>query len=72
MLVDVKLVAKMEEKARRFARKTASGGEDEVGGNQEVWDVGSIDLTGDGGVVPGGAGVLEDGAAIGGNPDETG
>ncbi len=41
-----------------------------MGGNQEVREVDGIDLTSDGGVVPGRAGVFEDGAAIGGDPDE--
>ena len=42
-----------------------------MGGNQEVRKVGSVDFASDGGVVAGRAGVLEHGAAIGSNPDET-
>ncbi len=42
-----------------------------MGGNQEVREVSSVDFAGDGRVVAGRAGVLENGAAIGGNPDET-
>ena len=40
-----------------------------MGGNQEVREVDGIDLASDSGVVPGRAGVFEDGAPIGGDPD---
>jgi len=69
--VDMELVAEMKEKTRRLARQTTRGGEDEVGGYQEVGDVGGVDFARDSGVVAGWAVVFEDGAAIGGNPDET-
>ncbi len=43
-----------------------------MGGNQEVREVGSVDFASDGRVVAGRADVLiENGAAIGSNPDET-
>ncbi len=42
-----------------------------MGGNQKVREVSSVDFAGDGRVVAGRAGVLENGASIGGNPDET-
>jgi hypothetical protein len=49
----VKLVAEMEEKASRLARETTSCGEGEVGGDQEVGDVFSVNVYGDCGVVAG-------------------
>ena len=62
----------MEEEAGRFAGETTSGGEEEMGGNQEVGDVGGVYFSGDGGVVAGRAGVFEDSATIRSDPDETG
>jgi hypothetical protein len=67
----VELVTKVEEETRRLAREATRRGEAEVGGNQEVREVGSVDFSSDGRVVAGRAGVLENGAAIGSNPDET-
>ena len=69
--VDMELVAEMKEKTGRLARQTTRGGEDEVGGYQEVGDVGGVNFARDSGVVAGGASVFEDSAAIGGKPDET-
>ncbi len=67
----MELVTQMEEEAGRLAGETTSGSEEEMGGNQEVGDVGGVDFSGDGGVVAGRSGVFEDSAAIGGKPDET-
>ena len=67
----MELVTKVEEETRRLAREATGRGEAEVGGNQEVREVGSVDFSSDGRVVAGRAGVLENGAAIGSNPDET-
>ncbi len=61
----------MKEKARRLTRETTSRGEEEVGCYQEVGEVRGVNFARDSGVVAGGAGVFENGAAIGGNPDET-
>ncbi len=47
----------------------AGGSKDKVGGNQEVGEVDGINLSSDSGVVPGRAGVFENGASIGGDPD---
>ena len=69
--VDMELVAEMKEKTGRLARQTTRGGEDEVGGYQEVGDVGGVDFARDGGVVAGWARVFEDSAAIRSDPDET-
>ncbi len=70
-LIDVKLVAKVEEKAGRLAREAAGAGEGKVGGDQEVVDVVVVDLAGDGLVVAGGASVAEDSSLVGGGPQET-
>ena len=70
-LIDVKLVAKVEEKACRLARETAGVGESEVGGDQEIVDVVVVDLAGDCFVVAGRARVAEDGSLVGGGPHET-
>ena len=67
-LVDVQLVAKVVEQLVRGAREFASGGEGQMSGNQEVGQVFGGDLSGDGGVVAGGAGVFEDGFVGGGEP----
>ena len=67
----MKLFAEMDEKTSRLARETTDGGEGKVGGNQEVGDVGSVDLSGDSMVVAGRAGVFQESLAIGSNPDET-
>jgi hypothetical protein len=69
--VDVKLVAKMEEQTRRFARETTRGVKKEVGGNQDVWDVGGVELSSDGGVAAGRSGVFANSAAIRSEPEET-
>ncbi len=67
-LVDVELGTKVKDEARGLARQTAGGSKDEVGGNQEVGEVDSVNLANDSGVVPGRAGVFENGASIGGDP----
>ena len=67
-LIDVKLVAKVEEKAGGLARETAGAGEGKVGGDQEIVDRIVIDLAGDCLVVAGGAIVSEDGSLVGGGP----
>ncbi len=67
----MELVAEMKEKTGRLARQTTRGGEEEVGGYQEVGDVGGVDFARDSGVVAGGASVFEDSAAIRSDPDET-
>ena len=59
----------MEEKARGLAGETTSGGEGEVGGDQEVGDVVRVNVAGDCMVVAGGAGVLHDGAVVGCEPE---
>ena len=59
----------MEEKARGLAGETTSGGEGEVGGDQEVGDVVRFNVAGDCMVVAGGAGVLHDGAVVGCEPE---
>ena len=69
--VDMELVAEMKEKTGRLARQTTRGGEDEVGGYQEVGDVGGVNFARDSGVVAGWASVFEDSAAIRSDPDET-
>ena len=70
-LISVELVAKMEEEACRLARETAGGGEGEVGRDEEVVDVFSVNLAGDGGMVAGRAGVAENSALVGGGPHES-
>ena len=67
----MELVVKVEEKACRLARETASGGEGEVGSDQEVRNVLGVDFARDGLVVAGGASVFHDGAVIGGEPEKT-
>ncbi len=67
----MKLVAKMEEKASRLAGETTGGGEDEVGGDQEIGDVFRVDVAGDCFVVAGGAGVLHNSAVVGCEPERT-
>ena len=62
--------AKMEEEACRLARETAGGGEGEVGRDEEVVDVFSVNLAGDSGMVAGRAGVAENSALVGGGPHE--
>ncbi len=69
-LISVELVAKMEEEACRLARETAGGGEGEVERNEEVVDVFSVNLAGDGGMVAGRAGVVENSALVRGGPHE--
>jgi hypothetical protein len=68
----VELVAEVEEKSRRLARETTSCGEGEVGADQEVVDVFSVNVAGDCFVVAGGAGVLvlHDGAIVGCEPEK--
>ena len=66
----MELVTQMEEEAGRFAGETTSGSEEEVGGNQEVGDVGGVDFSGDGGVVAGRSGVFEDSLVVWGEPQE--
>jgi hypothetical protein len=67
----MKLITQMEEEAGRLTGETAHRGKDKVGSNQEVGDVGSVDLASDCSMVAGGAFVFQDGPAIGGEPDET-
>ncbi len=51
--------------------ETTSGGEGEVGSNEEIGEILGVDFAGDGGVVAGGARVLEHGARVRGfDPDE--
>ncbi len=51
--------------------ETTSGGEVEVGSHEEIGEVLSVNLAGDGGVIASGAGVLENGARVGGvDPDK--
>ncbi len=64
-LISVELVAKLEDEACRLSRETTGGGEGKVGGNQEVRDVGGVDLSGDGMVVAGRAGVFQNSFTIG-------
>ncbi len=61
----------MEEKASRLTREATGGSEGEVGGNQQVGEVVRVDLAGDGGVVAGRAGVLENGPVVGSEPEKT-
>ena len=70
-LIDVELVAKVEEKACGLARETAGAGEGKVGCDQEIVDSIVVDLAGDCLVVAGGAIVSEDGSLVGGGPHET-
>ena len=70
-LIDVELVAKVEEKACRLARETAGGGEGKVGGDQEIVDSIVVDLAGDCLVVAGRASVAENCSLVGGGPHET-
>ncbi len=60
----------MEQKARRLARQTVGGSKDKVKGNQEVGDIHGINLASDSGAVPGRAGVFEDSAIVGGDPEK--
>ena len=69
--VSVELVAKMEEEACRLARETASGGEGEVGSDQEVSEVLSVNFARDGLVVAGRASVFQDSAVVGSEPEKT-
>ncbi len=68
-LINKELGVKVKEEARRLARQMAGGGNDKVGGSQEVREDDGVDLASDSGVVPGKAGVFEYGASIGGDPD---
>ncbi len=70
-LISVELVAKVKEETSRLAREATGGGERELGGNQEVGEVDSVDFAGDSMVVTGRTGVFQDGLFVGGNPDET-
>ncbi len=70
MSVNVQLVVKVMEQLVRGAREFASGGEDQVGGNQEVGQVFCVDVTGDGCVVAGGSGVFEGSLVVWGEPQE--
>jgi hypothetical protein len=67
----MELVAEMKEKTGRVARQTTRGGEEEVGGYQEIWDVRGVNFARDNGVVAGRAGAFENSAAIRSDPDET-
>jgi hypothetical protein len=67
----MKLVAEMKEKTGRLARQTTRGGEEEVGGYQEIWDVRGVNFSPNSGMVAGRAGVFENSAAIRSDPDET-
>jgi hypothetical protein len=66
--VNVKLGAKVMEQLVRGAREFASGGEGQVGGDQEVKQVVSGDVSSDGCVIAGGSGVFEDSFVVGGEP----
>ena len=46
-LIDVELVFEVEEQTRRLASETARGCEGEMRGDEEVWDVGSVDFSSD-------------------------
>jgi hypothetical protein len=70
-LISVELVAKVEEEACRLARQTASGGQGEVRGNQEIVDVFGVNFPGDSNMVAGRASVAENSALVGGCPHET-
>ena len=70
MSVDVQLVAKVMEQLVRGAREFASGGEGQVGGDQEVGQVVGRDVSSDGGMVAGGSGVFEDSLVVCGEPQE--
>ncbi len=67
----MELVAKVEEEACRIARETVSGCEGEVGSDQEVSDVLSVNFAIDGLVVAGRASVFQDSAVVGGEPKKT-
>jgi hypothetical protein len=70
-LVDVELGAEMVEDVVGWGVETTSGGEVEVGSHEEIGEVLGVNLAGDGGMVASGAGVLENGARVGGvDPDE--
>ena len=72
-LVNVELGAEMVEDVVGWGGETASGGEVEVGSHEKIGEVLGLNLAGDGGVVASGAGVLENGARVGGvDPDELG
>ncbi len=64
-LIDVKLVAKVEEEACRLARETAGVGKGEMGGDEEFVDVFGVDLAGDCFVVAGRASVAKNSALVG-------
>ncbi len=66
----MKLLAEVEEKASRLARKPTSGSEVKVRGDHEVADVFRVDVAGDCLVVAGWAGVLHDGSVVGCEPEE--
>ncbi len=68
--VDVQLFVEVMKQLVRGAREIASGGEGQVGGNQEVGQVFGGDISSDGCVVAGGSGVLEDGLVVWGEPQE--
>ncbi len=70
-LIDVKLVANVEEEACRLARETAGGGKGEMGGDQEIGNVFGVDLADDCVVAAGRASVAENSALVGSGPHET-
>ncbi len=68
--VNMKLGAKVMKQLVRGMREFAGGGEGQVGGDQEVRQVFSGDVSGDGCVVAGGSGVFEDSLVVWGEPKE--
>ena len=69
--VNVKLVFEVVEETRRLAGESAGGREGEMRGHQKIRDVSRVDFTSDSSVVAGRAGVFENSASIGRDPNET-
>ncbi len=68
--VNVQLVVQVMKQLVRGAREFASGGESQMGGDQEVGQVVGGDVSSDGDMVAGGSGVFEDSLVVWEEPQE--
>ncbi len=68
--VNVQLVVQVMKQLVRGAREFASGGESQMGGDQEVRQVVGGDVSSDGDMVAGGSDVFEDSLVVWGEPQE--
>ncbi len=67
----MKLVFEMVKETRRLAGESARGSEGEMRGHQKIGDISSVNFASDSSVIAGRAGVFENSAAIGRDPNET-